>query len=447
MTDEILNLSRYTYLFISSKKKYLVYNSRTNSLFEISKELYYQLLECKEDKRKIEYLDDEIISFLSERKIIIREEEDSNFLLEHQYETDRRTYSKYILGLTIVPTLACNFSCHYCFEENKRVTTMNKTTEDAIISFINSHLESRELHLNWYGGEPLLAINTIESILNKISNETTLKFTKHNLITNGYFINDKVINLFKKYPLNTIQITLDGKRERHDTIRKTKGEVPTYDKITGNIDRLLKEFANTQVHIRINIEKNNMDDYSKVAKELKDRWEGKNIIIYPGFLRIDNEQKTAYSCDCLDKEDIAEFMFDAAKKKIIDIQLYPQIFSAKTCAATRQCSYIIGPEGEVYKCWNDVSDPQKVIGNIHTNKTNNNLLLNRYLVGSKWYNDSACRECFFLPICNGTCAWYVLRNKYGNGKYHLCTCIQKTPEMLNKCLEYFYDSLSLKNNK
>lgn len=74
---------------------------------------------------------------------------------------------------------------------------MDERTENAIISFINNHQESRELHLNWYGGEPLLAIGTIERLLDKITNGTTLKFTKHNLITNGFLVNDRVISLFK----------------------------------------------------------------------------------------------------------------------------------------------------------------------------------------------------------------------------------------------------------
>lgn len=56
--------------------------------------------------------------------------------------------------------------------------------------------------------------------MNKISEKTTLELNRHTLITNGYCINDKVISLFKKYPLDIIQITLDGNRERHNSIRK-----------------------------------------------------------------------------------------------------------------------------------------------------------------------------------------------------------------------------------
>lgn len=47
---ENLSISRYTYLFVSSKKKNLVYNSRTNTFLEVSDDLYKELLKCKDDK-------------------------------------------------------------------------------------------------------------------------------------------------------------------------------------------------------------------------------------------------------------------------------------------------------------------------------------------------------------------------------------------------------------
>lgn len=365
-------------------------------------------------------------------------------MLSLQYETERRTYSKRVLGLTLVPTLGCNFACPYCFEEHKRQVVMGQTMVENVINFINSHTDSQKMDLNWYGGEPLMAIHVIEQLLDKIAAETHIKLGRHNLITNGYYINEKTMGIFRKYPLTTVQITLDGKRERHDSIRKTKNDLPTFDRILQNADYILEEFPLTQLHIRVNIERSNAADYYELAAQLNDRWKGKNVVIYPGFLRIDNDTQTAYSCSCLDKNDIAEMMFDVSSKGLIDFPLYPQQCFSKTCAANRVNAYIVGPEGEIYKCWNDVGDPKKVVGTIQSSKIINKALLMKYIVGSKWYNDASCRDCFFLPICGGTCSWYALRNKYANGRYNLCTCVQKAPGMLDKCLEKYYDAITLK---
>ena len=41
-------------------------------------------------------------------------------------------------------------------------------------------------------------------------------------------------------------------------------------------------------------------------------------------------------------------------------------------------------------------------------------------------------KCFYLPICNGKCSWYQLKNKYKGGKFNLCQCLLKAPGMRNK---------------
>ena len=80
---ENLSISRYTYLFVSSKKKNLVYNSRTNTFLEVSDDLYKELLKCKDDKRNIRKIDIDVLSSLLKRKIIVEAMEDDDFLLEH----------------------------------------------------------------------------------------------------------------------------------------------------------------------------------------------------------------------------------------------------------------------------------------------------------------------------------------------------------------------------
>lgn len=433
-------LSRYIYWFKSSRDKYLVYNSRYNSFYEISETMLKNLDELKKDICYIDYMSNDIICMLEKYKIIVSKDDDDDFVLELQYRTDRATFSKSKLGLVLVPSLGCNFACNYCFEEHKREKIMDDKTIDSIISFIDNSKEVKELELVWYGGEPLLAFDAIKKLLFRIKRDLSVPITKHHIITNGYFFDNNVIDFFSENHLDVIQITLDGNRERHDSIRNVKktGE-RTYDKIIGNIDNILERLPDTSIHVRINIEKSNVNDYLEATEVLGRRWTGKNVIIYPGMLRKEDSSNTRLSCDCFQKQEISDFMFDINKKGILKQDLYPHSVFCKTCSATRVNSFIIGPYGEIYKCWNDVSDENKVVANINDGKMINKSLYYRYIIGSKWYNNQSCKKCFFLPICNGSCAWYSLKNKYHNSKFMLCDCMQKYPNMLNKCLEYAYD--------
>lgn len=437
-------ISRYAYFFISSKEEFLGYSSRSNAFLKLGCDLYAYLSEIQKTKSPFDWEDDNILGLLKKYKFLVEEGDDDDFLLKHQFEQDTVTYHPISLGLIIAPTLSCNFDCQYCFETGKRASRMEDGIINQLVPFIKKHKYVQNLHLTWYGGEPLLCLDVIKKILLKISSELpNYPIKYHSIVTNGYYFNQEVIDLFKEFPLNAIQITLDGKKERHDSIRKLKKTGQgSYDRIISNIDNILKELPETEVHIRVNIEKTNLRDFDELYHELTHRWNNKNLSVYPGFLRIDDETGKAMSCDAIDRWQAMRLNFEWSKKGMVDTSIYPKRTTSMGCCATVINSYIIGPKGEIYKCWNDVSDDKRVIAYINEDRFVNSKLFYRYVVGSKWYHNTECIKCFFLPICQGTCAYYRLKNRYEGGKYNLCQCLQRGPNLLNECLEYWYESRS-----
>lgn len=67
--------------------------------------------------------------------------------------------------------------------------------------------------------------------------------------------------------------------------------------------------------------------------------------------------------------------------------------------------FVVGPEGELYKCWNDIGDKDSIVGNVLDDKITNYDLLSRYLGGPTMSDDPKCVNCKLYPICNGGCAW------------------------------------------
>lgn len=437
-------ISKYVYQFVSSKGEYLIYCSRSNSFLKLSKDLSKYIEECKNDSSLLNDLDVELLEALKKHKIIVHKNEDNDFLLERQFLEDQITFSTSTIGLVLVPTLACNFNCPYCFEEGKKASRMSDNIIDQLISFIKLHKFAKNLAITWYGGEPLLAFSTIQKILNKIHNEINLRLTEHSIITNGYYFTKEIIDYFKEHPLNDIQITLDGNKTRHDSIRKQKatGE-GSYDILINNINNILDELPDVHLSVRVNIEKKNMEDFIDLYSELSAKWKNKNISIYPGILRIDNDDKTALASSALSQWEAFDLYYELRKKKMINGSIFPSLQYHKGCCATVVNSYIVGPKGEMYKCWNDVSNDKRIIGYISDEKLTNPSLFYRYIIGSKSYRDQECLDCFLLPVCSGNCAFYRLRNQHENGKYILCQCLQKSPNMLNKCLEYYYTQINL----
>ncbi|WP_417141885.1 radical SAM protein [Phocaeicola coprocola] len=435
-------ISRYAYFFKTSKSICLAYSSKNNSFLELSEDLY-NFLDEKVKNNTIEIqnqLPEDIQIKLEQEGFICSESEDDDFVIKSQFITQSVQHNKSKLNLVIVPTLSCNFNCPYCFEKDKRASKMTNQTVDNLISFIKGFGDAKSLTLTWYGGEPLLAIPVIEKILNRITTEVSAKILKHSIITNGYLFDNKAIELFKKYPLDSIQITLDGIKDRHNSLRALKSNnAPTYDNILNNIDNIVNKLPNTELHIRVNIDKNNANDFFQIHNDIQGKYAGKNIIVYPGIIRLENEDMTNIVEPAFGRWETANMLYDLYSKGILKGDIYPTLRIAKTCCASCVSSYIIGPMGEIYKCWNDVSDKSKIIGYIDRPEIVNKTLYYRYHQGCAWYNDPICKKCFFMPICNGKCAWYNERNLYHNGKFNLCQCLQKAPGLLDKCLEYYYE--------
>lgn len=439
-------ISRYSYFFKTSKSVYLAYSSKTNCFMELSKQLFETLIQkIKDQSYEIPHgIPKNTLDILEHEGIICGCNDDDDYVIKSQFITQSVQHDTSKLNLVLVPTLNCNFNCPYCFENGKRAKIMSDDTINHLINFIKELGGTKELTITWYGGEPLLAFPVIKKILNRISQESSIKIVKHSMITNGYLINDKVIKLFQEYPLDSIQITLDGTKERHNKLRALKANnAPTYNRIIENIGLVANNLTNTELHVRVNIDKNNANDFFQIYDEFKTKFNNNsNIIVYPGIIRLENEEKTNVIEPAFGRWDTAYLLYELYSKGILKGDVYPSHRVAKTCCAMCVNSYIIGPMGEIYKCWNDVSDESKVIGHIDQHEIENKTLYYRYHEGCAWYNDPVCKSCFFLPICNGKCAWYNERNIYHGANFNLCQCLQKAPGLLDKCLEYYYESQS-----
>lgn len=96
-------------------------------------------------------------------------------------------------------------------------------------------------------------------------------------------------------------------------------------------------------------------------------------------------------------------------------------------------SFIIGPRGEMYKCWNDVNNDSKIVSYINNKKIINRKLLYHYLTETHPFSDSNCKDCLHFPICSGGCGWYRSRNVLDKGKFNICP-LQKDIRILEESL-------------
>ena len=84
---------------------------------------------------------------------------------------------------------------------------------------------------------------------------------------------------------------------------------------------------------------------------------------------------------------------------------YPAGNRHGNCVAISHNGFVVGPSGELYKCWEDVGKPAMVVGDVHESEPITEPELRAlYALGTDPYDDPECLACAALPICGGGCA-------------------------------------------
>ncbi len=321
-----------------------------------------------------------------------------------------------VWGLTIVPTLACNFVCDYCFEEKKNIY-MNKEVEDAIIALIENNISNYEaLEICWFGGEPLLAYDTIISLSERMMDLCKKKGKNYSatMISNGYLLSNHQYEKLRDQQVRQIQITIDGTKEVHNERRRLKGSsIGGFDRILQNVKELVKYL---HVRIRINIDKTNIDQAKKVV-ELFDDIENRDHISFNLGLLTDNEYvNQSLSCNFFSIEEYSYLSYEfnqylRQKGFSFHQELYDPKVKLNHCLADRIDSILIDPSGDIYKCFQNVGDTKYCIGNLLKNENILDIQArgSRYILSSPLENMS-CSSCDILPLCMGGCPAYFSKD-------------------------------------
>lgn len=405
--DDEMKESKYNFFYdLDDQDQLLAYNSLTNALAILEREKYNQLPSILAGH--LEGVDEKYLYDLKYGGFVIDDDVDELAILRLKMLNSR--FDRSYLSLTLAPTLGCNFDCIYCYETDQNdFYKMDDSVQEAVVNILEKQApQLRNFSVTWYGGEPLLAFDVIESLTKRfmeVCEKHQIKYSA-GIVTNGYLLTRDIAEKFKDLGIHFIQITLDGPEEIHDQRRYRKGGQPTYKTILKNIKDNMDILS---VNLRINTDKTNAPEVDKVLKDLKEINAQGKVIPYLGYVDSTNDQ---YDKDlCLlptDFEDIKNnFLQKLLENSFIkDLKNeYPLFVS--NCSADHINSYVIGPRGDLYMCWNDIGLKEFCVGSILSEKpltTNGFTHALKYVIFDPTL-DEMCKDCKVLPICMGSCPY------------------------------------------
>ena len=110
-----MKLSRYN-IISKIDNKHILFNSRTCALAELNEQGLNLLEDIKQGCFYDEKYDSDLVANMKRVGGIVSD--DINELDQICYMNNVTKYSSKVLGLTIAPTMDCNYRCVYCFEEH-----------------------------------------------------------------------------------------------------------------------------------------------------------------------------------------------------------------------------------------------------------------------------------------------------------------------------------------
>ncbi len=310
----------------------------------------------------------------------------------------------------------CNLRCEYCFAETGDFGTGRKLMPPEVgkkaIDFLIEKSYGREnLEVDFFGGEPLMAWDTVKQTVDyarSIEKQHGKNF-RFTITTNGMLLDDEKIEYINNEMTNCV-LSLDGRKEVNDRIRFTPNHKGSYDIIVPKFKKLVagrtKE-NRTDYYIRGTFTKYNLDFASDVL-HMADlgftQLSVEPVVTDPKFPYALTEADLPVIFKEYDRlyeimrENPNRFNFFHFK---IDLDQGPcAIKRLRGCGCGNE--YVaITPDGDVFPCHQFVGMEDWKMGNIYDGTVDSKI--KDYFAKTHIYSKRGCSECWARFYCSGGC--------------------------------------------
>ena len=312
-------------------------------------------------------------------------------------------------SITIMPTLDCNNSCVYCYQEHENQPVMNQQNYQILFKVIKNKLKNiKSFNINIMGGEPTLVADELLEFIGKVKTlceEMNVKFSAA-VTTNGRLLGkNNLADKFVKSGVKYFQITLDGPPETHNILRcGLNGEETFHETFAGILALRDLPFKDISCSIRINHTLDTALDailvkfYKFLAK------------YFANDLRFEIYNHTAGDLggDVSNVKLIPKSKRYKILQKIDNITVNNGLIiktdvmrpNGRVCYAARKNSITIMPGNKLVKCTVALDEPFNQVGFLAEDGT---IVLNKNF--DLWI-DHTCpssETCNVAPICQGKC--------------------------------------------
>ena len=347
--------------------------------------------------------------------------EDGRLFAKDSFESDAKMFKSrqgVLKAICLHVAHGCNLNCEYCFAgkgeyggEDKGLMSL-ETGKRALDFLIENSGTRRNLEVDFFGGEPLLNWEVCKELV-KYGREQEKKYNKKfrfTLTTNGILVDDEVID-FCNNEMGNVVLSLDGRKDVHDKLRKTPNGKGSYDLIVDKFKKFADSRGQKDYYIRGTYTHFNTD-FSKDLIHMADL----------GFKELSVEPVVCSPSEpwALQKSDLpvlkeqyeilANEMLRRYRKGegftfyhyMIDLDSGPCIVKRISGCGVGTEYLAVTPSGDLFPCHQFVGENKFKLGSIYSGITKPEIL--EQFKSCNVYSHKECKDCFAKLYCSGGCA-------------------------------------------
>ena len=310
----------------------------------------------------------------------------------------------------------CNLRCRYCFADegayhNVREMMSLETAKAAIDFLIRESGGRKVLEVDFFGGEPLMNLGVIKETVAYAKAEAAKRGKRFlfTTTTNGLLLDDDAI-AFLNAEMENVVLSLDGRKEVHDAVRKTVSGKGSFDAVIEKIKKFVKIRGDKHYYVRGTFTAKNLD-FSKDVLFLAD--EGFDSISLEPVVtdipdlqireehlpRIEREYETL--CD--------EYIRREAEGKgflffhfHVDLEGGPCLAKRVSACGAGNEYFSVVPNGDIYPCHQFAGDKKWRMGSVFEGRLDPDI--RGQFASSCLFTRKKCGDCFAKFICSGGCS-------------------------------------------
>ncbi len=310
----------------------------------------------------------------------------------------------------------CNLRCKYCFADegayHSKREVMNRETAFAAIDFLLRESGQRKvLEVDFFGGEPLMNLGVVKDTV-YYAKEQAAKLGKRFLFTtttNGLLLDDETIEFFNEEMENVV-LSLDGRPEVHDAVRKTVNGKGSFDLVIEKIKKFVRSRGDKHYYVRGTFTAKNLDfakDVLFLADQGFDSISMEPVVTDIPELQIKEEHlpriEKEYENLCeayLEREEKGEgfnfFHFN------IDLEGGPCLSKRVSACGAGNEYFSVVPNGDIYPCHQFAGDSKWKMGSVFEGTLDEKI--RSKFAESCLFTRKKCENCFAKFICSGGCS-------------------------------------------